>query len=109
MSLGGGASKPVDDAVNAAVAKNIPFAIAAGNSYGQNACNVSPAGAASAFTVAASDKTDGFAYFSNAGPCVKIIAPGVDISSAWLNNGYNTISGTSMAVSITFKEPVKAL
>ncbi|KAJ3381183.1 hypothetical protein HDU92_005551 [Lobulomyces angularis] len=97
MSLGGGKSQAVDDAVNAAVAKNIPFAVAAGNSNGVDACNASPAGASGAFTVAASDKNDKKASFSDIGPCVEIVAPGVDITSTWINNGLKTISGTSMA------------
>lgn len=37
------------------------------------------------------------AYFSERGPCVDIIAPGVDITSLWNNGKTNTISGTSMA------------
>jgi subtilisin family serine protease len=37
------------------------------------------------------------AYFSERGPCVDIIAPGVDITSLWNDGKTNTISGTSMA------------
>ena len=40
---------------------------------------------------------DPFATFSNYGEDVDIAAPGVCIRSTWLNGGYNTISGTSMA------------
>jgi len=47
--------------------------------------------------VAASDNTDALASFSNIGTCVDIIAPGVDITSAWIGGGEDTISGTSMA------------
>ncbi|KAJ3394660.1 hypothetical protein HDU92_006648 [Lobulomyces angularis] len=97
LSLGGGKSSAVDAAVNAAAAKNIPFAVAAGNSGGVDACNASPAGASGAYTVAASDKNDAKASFTDLGPCVDIVAPGVGITSTWLNNGVNTISGTSMA------------
>ncbi|MGH3715349.1 MAG: S8 family serine peptidase, partial [Micromonosporaceae bacterium] len=35
--------------------------------------------------------------FTNFGSCVEGYAPGVDITSAWLDGGENTISGTSMA------------
>ncbi|KAJ3227291.1 hypothetical protein HK099_002655 [Clydaea vesicula] len=97
MSLGGGKNQAVNDAVDAAAAKNIPFAVAAGNSGGIDACNTSPAGATGAYTVAASDKNDAKASFTDLGPCVEIVAPGVGITSTWLNNGVNTISGTSMA------------
>ena len=97
MSLGGGFNQAVNDAVEASVAAGITYAVAAGNDYGYNACNVSPASAPSALTVAASDINDNRAAFSNIGTCVDIIAPGVNITSAWLNGGTNTISGTSMA------------
>lgn len=43
------------------------------------------------------DRNDNLAYFSERGPCVDIIAPGVDITSTWNNGKTNTISGTSMA------------
>src|SRR6266545_3474357 len=48
-------------------------------------------------TVAASDKTDASAYFTNYGSCVETYAPGVDIKSTWIGSTTNTISGTSMA------------
>ena len=97
MSLGGGANQGTDDAVNAAVAAGIFFAVAAGNED-SDACTRSPAGAASAYTVGATEDTsDARASFSNWGACVDGFAPGRNITSAWLNNGTNTISGTSMA------------
>lgn len=40
---------------------------------------------------------DTFASFSNYGKAVDIGAPGVNIYSTWLANGYATLSGTSMA------------
>ncbi|WP_112136813.1 S8 family serine peptidase [Glycomyces dulcitolivorans] len=98
MSLGGGYSASLNNAVEAAVDAGVTFAVAAGNED-QDACNVSPASAPSAITVAASDDTDTRAYFSNYGSCVDVFAPGVDITSAWYssNTATNTISGTSMA------------
>jgi aqualysin 1 len=49
--------------------------------------------------VAASTATDAFASFSNYGTCVSIVAPGRDITSAWIGGpgAVETISGTSMA------------
>jgi subtilisin len=40
---------------------------------------------------------DGFASFSNYGPNVALIAPGVCIRSTWMNSGYATLTGTSQA------------
>jgi hypothetical protein len=47
--------------------------------------------------VAATDKTDARATFSNYGTCVDIYAPGVNILSSYANNQYAITSGTSMA------------
>ncbi len=98
MSLGGGASKTMDDAVAAAVADGITVVVAAGNST-DDACYYSPAREASAITVAASDQSDNIAYFSNFGSCVDIFGPGVTILSAGITSdtAAATMSGTSMA------------
>jgi len=96
MSLGGGFSSAVNSAVARMTNAGVFLAVAAGNSNA-NACNSSPSSAASAYTTAASDINDRRASFSNFGSCVDGYAPGVNITSAWLNGGTNTISGTSMA------------
>jgi cerevisin len=98
MSLGGGKSPLLDQAVNAAVDAGIHFAVAAGNDNADS-CNYSPAAAAKAVTVGASTLIDERAYFSNFGKCNDIFAPGLDIKSTWIGSKYavNTISGTSMA------------
>ncbi len=96
MSLGGGASTALDAAVNRVIADGVTMAVAAGNEN-TDACTKSPARVPNALTVAASDRNDARASFSNRGTCVDLFAPGVDITSAWLANGTNTISGTSMA------------
>jgi subtilisin family serine protease len=98
MSLGG----PVSSALNAAVARSIAagvtYAVAAGNDN-TNACNQSPAAAPDALTVAATDKSDRRASFSNYGKCVDLFAPGVQITSASYasDTGTAVMSGTSMA------------
>ena len=96
MSLGGGRSTALNNATTNLANSGVFIAVAAGNES-QNACNVSPASAAAAYTTAASDRTDLRASFSNYGSCVDGYAPGVGIKSAWLGTGTNTISGTSMA------------
>ena len=98
MSLGGGRSIILEDAVNAAVKAGIHFAVAAGNES-EDACDFSPAAAEKAITIGASTSTDAMAFFSNHGSCVDIFAPGHEITSAWIgsSNATNTISGTSMA------------
>ena len=103
MSLGGGASQALDDAVNASINDGITYAIAAGNGdiFGnpQPACNYSPARVANAITVGSTTSSDARSSFSNYGPCLDIFAPGSSITSAWYssNTATNTISGTSMA------------
>lgn len=98
MSLGGGSSRTLDLAVNAAVEAGMHFAVAAGNDNA-DACNYSPAAAENAVTVGASTLADERAYFSNYGKCTDIFAPGLNILSTWIGSEYavNTISGTSMA------------
>jgi subtilisin family serine protease len=99
MSLGGGVSQALDDAVVAAAAGGVRFALAAGND-GANANNHSPARAngPNVFTVSAFQVGDRWASFSNFGnPPIDFTEPGVSVKSTWLSGGYNTISGTSMA------------
>jgi len=99
MSLGGGVSTALDDAVIAAAAGGVKFALAAGNES-DNANNHSPARAngINIYTVSAMDVNDNFASFSNYGnPPIEYCAPGVSVNSTWKDGGYNTISGTSMA------------
>jgi serine protease len=98
MSLGGGASTALDDAVRRSVAAGVTYAIAAGNSNA-DACGSSPARVSQALTVGSSTSGDVRSSFSNFGTCVDIFAPGSSITSAWITNdaATNTISGTSMA------------
>lgn len=98
MSLGGSFSQSLNTAVANAVLDNVTFAVAAGNES-TNAATKSPASEPTAITVGATTSTDGFAYYSNYGSIVDILAPGSSIYSSYKNSAtsYSTLSGTSMA------------
>ena len=98
MSLGGGSSTALDDAVRSAISSGITFVVAAGNDN-SDACVGSPNRVAEAITTGSSTSNDSRSSFSNWGSCVDIFAPGSSITSTWINSNSdtNTISGTSMA------------
>lgn len=98
MSLGGGASSAVDTAVANMTNAGVTVVVAAGNDS-SNACNYSPARAASAITTGSTTSSDAMSSFSNYGSCVDIFAPGSSILSVGIssNTATATLSGTSMA------------
>jgi subtilisin family serine protease len=99
MSLGGGASKALDDAVIAASSSGVKFVIAAGNSS-RDANNYSPArvNVNNVYTISAMKNGDVWASFSNWGnPPIDYCAPGVSIKSTYKDGGYKILNGTSMA------------
>ncbi|MFM7253435.1 MAG: S8 family peptidase [Ilumatobacteraceae bacterium] len=81
MSLGGTLSAPLNAAVKAVVDAGITVVVASGNTFsgGEPACNFSPGSTPSAITVGATDRSETEASFSNFGPCVDILAPGVGV------------------------------
>ena len=87
-------SDPSVAAINRAKLAGISVMVASGNDRGFVS---SPACASGAIAVGAVDKTGLMAYFSNFGPSLDIVAPGVSIFSTYLNGGYALASGTSMA------------
>lgn len=99
MSLGGGASQSLDDAVIAASQSGVKFVLAAGNeSRDANLSSPARANGPNIYTISAFAQGDVFASFSNFGnPPVDYSSPGVAVLSTWKSGGYNTISGTSMA------------
>jgi hypothetical protein len=98
MSLGGGPSISLDQAVQAAISDGVTFVVAAGNNNAL-ACNYSPARVPEAITVGSTTNTDARSSFSNYGSCVDVFAPGSSIYSAYKSSttSYTTMSGTSMA------------
>jgi subtilisin family serine protease len=103
LSLGGGASASVDEAVQRMIDDGVATAVAAGNGnkagIAQDACKYSPARVPDAMTIGATTQSDAKSSWSNYGSCVDWFAPGSGITSAWYtsNSATNTISGTSMA------------
>ncbi len=93
-----GLNTSLDQAVENSIAAGVSYALAAANDDFA-ACYYTPARVPAAMTVGATDAQDGRAYFSNWGECIDWFAPGVDITSAWLNTDFATFtaSGTSMA------------
>jgi subtilisin family serine protease len=98
MSLGGAPNTSLDTAVRNSIASGLTYVIAAGNDS-QDYRNVSPARVGEAITVGAVDNSDVRASFSNFGPSLDILAPGVGIKSTWIGSSTatNILSGTSQA------------
>ncbi|KAF9164498.1 hypothetical protein DFQ26_001389 [Actinomortierella ambigua] len=99
MSIVGRDSQVMSDAVDRLSAANLPVFVAGGNFPDYDACEGSLSGHHHSFAVGASDSNDAWASFYSYGPCIDLIAPGVDIASAdnQGNNSGASRSGTSMA------------
>jgi len=95
MSLG--SSRPdaqLHDAIKAANAAGIVIVCAAGN---DGAAVNFPAAFQETIAVGAVDRNGNACEFSSRGKEIAVAAPGQDITSTWLGDGYATVSGTSMA------------
>ncbi len=82
------------DSIKRALDAGLIVVAAAGNNNG--GCAVYPAAYEGVLSVSAIDDTDNIASFSAVGK-IDFTAPGVDIRSTYLDNGYANLSGTSMA------------
>ncbi len=94
MSIGTREDNPsFREAVRRTGAAGIAMIGAAGNDLGKVSY---PAAYPEVIAVSASDASDDWAWFSNSGPEVAFVAPGVDVRSTvpW---GYDKLDGTSMA------------
>ena len=103
MSLGGAGDPAgntmLEDAIQAAIDAGVVVCIAAGNDATDTSGFV-PAGYDLGIVVSAYDSyggDNGPAYFSNYGDAVDIAAPGMAITSTYLDGQYAALSGTSMA------------
>ncbi|PYT01532.1 MAG: hypothetical protein DMF63_01410 [Acidobacteria bacterium] len=94
-------SRALEDAIRAAGEQGILFVAAAGNNGSDNdrsAHYPSNFDLPNVISVAALDRTDSMASFSNYGvKTVHIAAPGREIVSTWLGDAFREASGTSMA------------
>jgi len=117
MSLGGGNSATLNNAIANSVARGVIYVVAAGNEM-KDAVNSSPANSPNVICVSAIVDADGLpegkffldplalyyygpddslASFSNYGAVVDLAAPGVNILSTLPGSAYGRLSGTSMA------------
>ncbi len=98
ISLSGGRSIIMDNAVQQAGQQGIQIVMSAGN-YAMDADYFSPprASGVNVYTISAIDRDDNLAIFSNYGTSVDFAAPGVSVQSTYKDGGYATLSGTSMA------------
>ncbi|ARP44625.1 Intracellular serine protease (plasmid) [Geobacillus thermodenitrificans] len=104
ISLSLGLKKPdsnLYEAIKRAVAHNISVVAAAGNDGDGNIETNEyryPGAYKEVIEVGAINKLNEIAYFSNTNESVDLYAPGVNIHSSFLKNGFATLSGTSMSV-----------
>lgn len=101
MSLGGGGhSQLFQDAINVAHNNGVLIIASAGNGGDGDISTTEisyPAAYDNVTAVAAINKSDNVADFSNSGDYVDIAAPGVSIRSTYNNGLYANMSGTSMS------------
>lgn len=98
MSIGGGSSTTLANAVAYAWSRGVTLVAAAGNDGGSNSIDY-PGAYPEVIAVAALDADKSRASYSDGGPQLDIAAPGSNVisTSNGSNTAYTTLSGTSMA------------
>lgn len=96
LSLGGGDSDTLREAVEYAASKGVLLVAAAGNDGPCTDCVGYPAAYDECIAVSSTNRSDELSEFSSTGPEVELAAPGSDVSSTYLGGTYSTLSGTSM-------------
>lgn len=97
ISIGGDKSMLLNQAIDRLSASTGMLVVTSAGNEHTDACTQSPASASSALAVAATNKGDQQASFSNFGACVGLYAPGERIRSTGLQGTTMELSGTSMA------------
>ena len=99
LSLGGGGyTNTMKNAVSYATDNGALVVAAAGND-GQGRVSY-PAAYEECLAVSALDPDETLAYYSNYGSEIELAAPGTNVLSTWTDDGYDSISGTSMATPV---------
>jgi len=99
LSLGGGGyTDTMKNAVSYATDNGALVVAAAGND-GRNSVSY-PAAYSECLGVSALDPDETLASYSNYGNEIELAAPGTNVLSTWTDDGYNKISGTSMATPV---------
>ena len=98
LSLGGTVDTMVErDAIAYAIAQGAVVVAAMGNAFQQGNPTSFPGAYPDVVAVGAINQTDQRAFFSQTGPHIDVAAPGVGVLSTVWDNGFATMSGTSMA------------
>ena len=88
-------SRVVDDIIRYAASKGVVLVASAGNSATDQIHY--PSGFEGTISVGATNQDDLLAGFSNFGPTMDLVAPGVDILSTGLDHSYSSNNGTSFS------------
>jgi len=98
LSLGGTVDTQVErDAIAYAISQGAVVVAAMGNAFQSGNPTSFPAAYPDVVAVGAINQADQRANFSQTGPHIDVVAPGVGVLSTVWDNGYATMQGTSMA------------